>query len=219
MSKAQINSKTTLKGRTLFCFRFVLFISFIFFSKVALVLFTNLFLISDIEKRKSFADMKLADVTSSQAGGLPVWSFESRDIPSTIEEGASGDSEFVTEDNNTESSIEAVKGNICNGIKSSTNPVESTNKNGNPVNSNGCNFLENSPASPNTAPSTLANSSGAELQASPAASLASGGTAGSQDTRRPDPVFEISLDLQVKIADLGNACWVVSTYFGTSMVS
>jgi serine/threonine protein kinase len=38
--------------------------------------------------------------------------------------------------------------------------------------------------------------------------LASGGTAGSQDTRRPDPVFEISLDLQVKIADLGNACWV-----------
>jgi len=175
MSKAQINSKTTLK---------------------------------DIEKRKSFADMKLADVTSSQAGGLPVWSFESRDIPSTIEEGASGDSEFVTEDNNTESSIEAVKGNICNGIKSSTNPVESTNKNGNPVNSNGCNFLENSPASPNTAPSTLANSSGAELQASPAASLASGGTAGSQDTRRPDPVFEISLDLQVKIADLGNACWV-----------
>jgi hypothetical protein len=175
MSKAQINSKTTLK---------------------------------DIEKRKSFADMKLADVTSSQAGGLPVWSFESRDIPSTIEEGASGDSELVTEDNNTESSIEAVKGNICNGIKSSTNPVESANKNGNPVNSNGCNFLENSPASPNTAPSTLANSSGAELQASPAASLASGGTAGSQDTRRPDPVFEISLDLQVKIADLGNACWV-----------
>ena len=163
--------------------------------------------------------MKLADVTSSQAGGLPVWSFESRDIPSTIEEGASGDSEFVTEDNNTESSIEAVKGNICNGIKSSTTPVESANKNGNPVNSNGCNFLENSPASPNTAPSTLANSSGAELQASPAASLASGGTAGSQDTRRPDPVFEISLDLQVKIADLGNACWVVSTFFGTSMVS
>merc|ERR1719412_1608512 len=44
--------------------------------------------------------------------------------------------------------------------------------------------------------------------ATTAASLTSGGTAGSQDTRKPDPVFEISLDLQVKIADLGNACWV-----------
>ena len=27
-----------------------------------------------------------------------------------------------------------------------------------------------------------------------------------------DPVFEIASDLQVKIADLGNACWVVSCF-------
>merc|ERR1719422_2002365 len=29
---------------------------------------------------------------------------------------------------------------------------------------------------------------------------------------KPDPVFEIAPDLQVKIADLGNACWVTHHY-------
>ncbi len=28
-----------------------------------------------------------------------------------------------------------------------------------------------------------------------------------------DPVFEVSSSLRVKIADLGNACWVVSFFF------
>lgn len=31
-----------------------------------------------------------------------------------------------------------------------------------------------------------------------------------EEPRRPDPVHEVCPDLQVKIADLGNACWVVS---------
>ena len=30
---------------------------------------------------------------------------------------------------------------------------------------------------------------------------------------KPDPVFEIAADLQVKIADLGNACWVVRPHY------
>jgi hypothetical protein len=30
--------------------------------------------------------------------------------------------------------------------------------------------------------------------------------------KRPDPVREVC-DIQVKIADLGNACWVVSSLF------
>jgi len=176
VSKAQLNSKTTLK---------------------------------DIEKRKSFADMKLADVTSSSlTGGLPVWNFDPKGLPSTIEEGATGDAEYLAEDNSVEPSVDEAKENICNGHDKSPNSTATSGFNGKEFNSNGCNFNENQPTSPTTAPSTLANSSGAELQASPAASLTSGGTAGSQDTRKVDPVFEIAQDLQVKIADLGNACWV-----------
>ena len=78
------------------------------------------------------------------------------------------------------------------------------------MNTNGCNLNENLQTSQSMAPGILTNATGADLQASPAASLTSGGTVGSQDTRKPDPVFEIALGLQVKIADLGNACWVVS---------
>ncbi len=32
----------------------------------------------------------------------------------------------------------------------------------------------------------------------------------SQSLRKVDPVFEVAPNLTVKIADLGNACWVVS---------
>ena len=169
------------------------------------------FLISDIEKRKSFADMKLADVTSSsQTGGLPVWNFDSRGLPSTIEEGASGDAEYVAENISNPTDNDNTD-NICNGHDKSSDCAANSGKSDNVFNSNGCNFNENLQTSPTIAPGILANASGQELQASPAASLTSGGTVGSQDTRnKPDPVFEISLGLQVKIADLGNACWVVS---------
>ena len=40
--------------------------------------------------------------------------------------------------------------------------------------------------------------------------MAEGSPAQNQAKTKPDPVFEITSDLQVKIADLGNACWVVS---------
>ena len=155
--------------------------------------------------------MKLADVTSSSlTGNLPVWNFDPNGLPSTIEEAAVGDAEYLAGDNSVEPELDEVKENIFNGHAKSPTSVVTSACNGKEFNSNGCNFNENQPKSSITAPSTLANSSGAELQASPAASLTSGGTAGSQDTRKVDPVFEIAQDLQVKIADLGNACWVVS---------
>ena len=159
--------------------------------------------------------MKLADVTSSSSltGGVPVWNFDASCLPSTIEEGAGGDGEFVADEAAEDITVDDARENICNGHDKSPISTGTEDRNGKVVNSNGCNFDENHQTSPTTASSTLANSSGAELQASPAASLTSGGTAGSLDTRKPDPVFEIALNLQVKIADLGNACWVVSSIY------
>jgi hypothetical protein len=164
--------------------------------------------------------MKLADVTSSSlTGGLPVWNFDSRGLPSTIEEGASGDAEYVTENNSKDPTANDATDNICNGHNKSRDGSATSGKIDKGFNSNGSNFNENLQTSPTIAPGTLANASGQELQASPAASLTSGGTVGSQDTRnKPDPVFEISLGLQVKIADLGNACWVVSCNMYATML-
>jgi hypothetical protein len=164
--------------------------------------------------------MKLADVTSSSlTGGLPVWNFDSRGLPSTIEEGASGDAEYVTENNSKDPTANDATDNICNGHNKSRDGSATSGKIDKGFNSNGSNFNENLQTSPAIAPGTLANASGQELQASPAASLTSGGTVGSQDTRtKPDPVFEISLGLQVKIADLGNACWVVSCNMYATML-
>ena len=155
--------------------------------------------------------MKLADVTSSSiASGLPVWNFDSSGLPSTIEEGASGDGEYVAEKNTSESNTNDTGDNICNGHGKSAEDSTTSDKCGKLLNTNGCNLNENLQTSQGIAPGILTNATGADLQASPAASLTSGGTVGSQDTRKPDPVFEIALGLQVKIADLGNACWVVS---------
>ena len=153
--------------------------------------------------------MKLADVTPS-SGGLPVWNFDASGLPSTIEEAHSGDGGVASDDTNVNLKGEDA---CCNGYDQSPSSTAMANTNRMVPINNGCNNDESQhQTSPTTASSTLANSSGtAEHQASPAASLASGGTGASQDTRKCDPVFEISGNLKVKIADLGNACWVVST--------
>ena len=142
--------------------------------------------------------MKLADVTSSsQTGGLPVWTFDSTGLPTTLEETTGGDGESNIDKNCSELKDEEKVNTVCNGHdKSSVNTVDSE-KNGKVFSNNSCNNNVNLEASPTTtATSNLAHSSAAEQHTSPAASLTSGGTAGSQDTRKPDPVFEISLDLQ-----------------------
>ena len=154
--------------------------------------------------------MKLADVTSSsQAGGLPMWNFDSAGLPATMEE-TTGDSESNVEKRGTDSTAEGTGKTLCNGHDKSSGSAVNAEKNQKVITSL-CNNNVNRQTSPtSTVNSNLVNTSGTEQHTSPAASLASGGTGGSQDTRKPDPVFEISLDLQVKIADLGNACWVVS---------
>ena len=164
--------------------------------------------------------MKLADVTSSSplTSGLPVWNLDASGIPSTIEEVAGGDGELGVDEAGVGNTVGEDEGGICNGYDKSPSGGATEVVSGVVTNSNGCNFGESQQTSPKTAPSTLANSSGAGHLVSPAASLTSGETVGSQDTRKLDPVFEIALDLQVKIADLGNACWVVSSICFTAVV-
>ena len=61
------------------------------------------------------------------------------------------------------------------------------------------------------------NADAAGCSTPPPPSCVQAGTTGAspQEAKvKLDPVFEIASDLQVKIADLGNACWVVS-YFLT----
>lgn len=117
---------------------------------------------ADIEKRKSFADMKLAQVAS----GGQQWTFE--DLQ---EEVASSKVEVsMTSDEEPE---------YCNG--------------------------ENKMESKDDSVAAESNGGGAsvlleDLQVSPATSIGQG--------RKYDPVNEETPELQVKIADLGNACWV-----------
>ena len=154
--------------------------------------------------------MKLADVTSSsQTSGLPVWNFDSSSLSTTMEESA-GDSESIVEKISTDSKTERTGNTLCNGHDKSSSQNVTSEKKEKVFTSSGNNNINLLASPTNTATSTMVNYSGADQHTSPAASLTSGGTAGSQDTRKPDPVFEISHDLQVKIADLGNACWVVS---------
>lgn len=109
----------------------------------------------DIEKRKSFADMKLAEVGTMENCTQDEWNFVS----------GSG------------------------GAPSPDGPASSAANNSSPVNGH------------KTRPMEGLDDSKGSLKAS----------ASSASIRRPDPVNEIATDLQVKIADLGNACWVVST--------
>ena len=139
-----------------------------------------------------------------------MWNFDSAGLPATMEE-TTGDSESNVENRGTDSTAEGTGKTLCNGHDKSSGSAVNAEKNQKVITSL-CNNNVNLQTSPtSTVNSNLVNTSGTEQHTSPAASLTSGGTGGSQDTRKPDPVFEISLDLQVKIADLGNACWVVSS--------
>lgn len=112
----------------------------------------------DIEKRKSFADMKLVDFTSGSGNieGIPG-----------LEEDCNGHAETEdSEDSKSKSSM------------SVTSPEE-----GETIITNNNNAVR--------IPSTGSEEDTEEMKKLPM-----------------DPVNEICLDLEVKIADLGNACWV-----------
>ena len=171
--------------------------------------------------------MKLAEVAT---GGPQQWTFENLpEEPSTP-----CDEEIVS--------------TLATANQSAAEDTENC-KNGDYNNENGENLepLENSPASasadienapiedmhcngheePGNAASATAFKNGSSDNQE-MASPASAGTAAGQrppalsstvTENKPDPVTEIAPDLQVKIADLGNACWVVSSkiflWFGT----
>ena len=84
--------------------------------------------------------MKLADVTSSSlTGNLPVWNFDPNGLPSTIEEAAVGDAEYLAGDNSVEPELDEVKENIFNGHAKSPTSVVTSACNGkefNKLNSN-----------------------------------------------------------------------------------
>ena len=184
--------------------------------------------ISDIEKRKSFADMKLAEVGSM---GGQQWNFENLpEEPSTPCDEADEDTEAAAAVDNLNSSLEAADKNggdnsiledvedegedmQCNGHEGSEVVYDQTNGlTENPVD---CDGLEASEAEAeadvnNEQPLTdnadrnerARNNSDREGRPTVFSS--------SMTENKIDPVTEIAPDLQVKIADLGNACWVVS---------
>lgn len=135
--------------------------------------------IVDIEKRKSFADMKLAEV----AAGGQQWTFENLpEEPSTPCDEAE---EIVPEQNGDhENSTEATEDMHCNGHDEK----------------NGTNNGELTAAAENIEDKD--NGSEAQIRSPILASATA--------ENKLDPVTELAPGLQVKIADLGNACWVVS---------
>jgi len=177
--------------------------------------------LADIEKRKSFADMKLAEVAT---GGPQQWTFENLpEEPSTP----------CDEETNLVSSASAVAiGAVSEHQDTSVNnsSLVELNKNGDHNNENGENLEpegaggdivddngghENDDMHCNghdqeTIIVGNGNQDNQDPMASPSQSdnvrpLALSSTV---TENKPDPVTEIAPDLQVKIADLGNACWV-----------
>lgn len=189
--------------------------------------------LADIEKRKSFADMKLAEVGSM---GGQQWNFENLpEEPSTPCDEADEDTEAAAAVDNLNSSLEAAdnyknggdnsiledvedenEDMQCNGHEGSEVVYDQTNgaaviaNTENPVD---CDGLEASEAEAeadvnNEQPLTdnadmnerARNNSDREGRPTVFSS--------SMTENKIDPVTEIAPDLQVKIADLGNACWV-----------
>jgi len=120
----------------------------------------NTISMDDVEKRKSFADMKLVDFTSGSGSieGIPG-----------LEEDCAG--QLETEDSEDSKS------------KGSSMSVTSPEEGGESLVTNNNNAV--------VVPGGVTEEDAGEMRKLPM-----------------DPVNEICLDLQVKIADLGNACWV-----------
>ena len=134
--------------------------------------------VDDIEKRKSFADMKLAEVAS----GGSNFNFDSS-------KNGSNDECNASQDNKNGLSDSASQGE-CNG-HNNKETVKTTAEDEEDVDG-----LQME-ASAVGDQSMQANPEGEEDEEE-------------EEKPRLDPVHHICPDLEVKIADLGNACWVVS---------
>jgi len=156
--------------------------------------------LKDLSKRKSFADMQFAEVSS---GGAPLHFDLSMDTlaEDADEGGAAGEQEREAGAGSAEKKNGGGGGGpTCNGTSDGAdNEVAALSHADNAV--NGCgdskadvvNEGNADAAGCSTPPPTQAGTTGASPQ---------------EAKVKLDPVFEIASDLQVKIADLGNACWV-----------
>jgi len=160
--------------------------------------------LADLSKRKSFADMQFAEV----AGGQPLH-FDELDM---------------LEEEDATAAATAGQDRAATPATNNTDAVDSKNNDSGVC--NGSASLKDKDGAVNTdGVATVTSGAGGD-----AATAASGGDDSSQPKQqqlqqgeegvgnaqspaaaaktKTDPVFEISPDLQVKIADLGNACWV-----------
>ena len=147
------------------------------------------YLIADIEKRKSFADMKLAEVATSPE----FWDPDNHPPKSAS-----------TKDNNSAltTSTSENKEEQCNGHQEQDGEKQEEQQEQHPpevVVGNGNGAAEDNDAV--VPPYEFTEDGDRVVPPQLPSSLAS---------KAVDPVTEVCLDLQVKIADLGNACWVVS---------
>ena len=162
------------------------------------------FTILDIEKRKSFADMKLAEVATG--GSQPSWTFENLpEEPSTP-----CDDEIVSSAQVDPDSCKNGDHNNENGENMEPEQADIENATSEAASDMHCNGHEETG---NAASTAFKNGSGDNQEmASPAAAsnaVRPPALSSTVTENKPDPVTEIAPDLQVKIADLGNACWVV----------
>lgn len=148
----------------------------------------------DIEKRKSFADMKLAEV----AAGGQKWNFE--DVPE--EPSSTHCDDFEVDENNATVEELSTEQQHNNGADAEL-CIDGSERH--------CNGHDDS-ANNETAEADM-NGSDDVTVIPPPASRPPPSITSTIDQSKTDPVTEISPDLEVKIADLGNACWVVSQTF------
>ena len=178
----------------------------------------DFFFVTDIEKRKSFADMKLAEV----AAGGQQWNFENLpEEPSTpcdvaIDEAV--DEDFMTkngdsyDDGHHDQAEEEDDCGVLAEDDDDSNLQKQQHCNGHEAAENGDKnetgvAMAEAVANSNGQTPPLASGDDGILPATPTAAAAL-----ALSEKKLDPVTEICADLQVKIADLGNACWVVSVY-------
>ena len=168
--------------------------------------------ILDIEKRKSFADMKLAEVAT---GGPQQWTFENLpEEPSTPcdEETNEGPENNQDTTVNNSSLVELNKNGDHNNENGEN--LEPEGAGGDIVDDNGGHENDDMHCNGHDQETIIVGNGNQDNQdpmASPSQSdnvrpLALSSTV---TENKPDPVTEIAPGLQVKIADLGNACWVV----------
>ena len=201
----------------------------------------------DIEKRKSFADMKLAEVASGRSVGS--FSFEREDDDERGDDDDDDDTRSGSEGDDSKRSSSPLRreaaeagatsstpdtdeeegGGLRMGVLKKRRQQQQQGSHGSSDNSNSGNSSSSfdspeSPDSPKAAAGQevklVGNGTVSERReeddADPMLLVESAvaHTVVESSSTRPkeklDPVVEVCSDLEVKIADLGNACWVVS---------